>query len=171
MNKEKYSIIYFNNPILTTKCNKIEKIDNDVIDFSQILVKMMIKYDGIGLAANQIGDNRSIIAVAGIKPFTSPTILINPEIIRQIDPIVTFEEGCLSFPKLYISVDRPEGVVVRYYDLNFKIQTIEAHELLARVLQHEIDHINGIRFIDRISKEKLSNLISVLNSIDRRYNG
>lgn len=171
MNKKEYSIIYYNNPILTTKCVKVDRIDNEIIMFSETLLKMMIKHDGIGLAANQIGDNRCIIAIAGIEPFNSPTILINPKIISYVEPIVTFEEGCLSFPKLYISVDRPEKVVVEYIDLNNNKQTIEAHELLSRVLQHEIDHINGIRFIDRISSNKIKNIESILMSIDRRFNG
>lgn len=171
MNKNDYSIIYYNKPILTTKCQKIDKIDKDIINFSETLIKMMIKYDGIGLAANQIGVDKCILAIAGIEPLKAPTIFINPKIISNINPIVTFEEGCLSFPKLYISVDRPEGIVVEYYDLNFKKITLEAHELLARVLQHEIDHINGIRFIDRISEDKLKNIEPILNSIDRRFNG
>jgi len=171
VDKEKYKIMYYNNPILTTKCKEIGKIDREIFEFAQYLVNMMIKYDGIGLASNQIGDNRSMVAIAGIEPFNSPVILVNPKIVKYIEPIVTFEEGCLSFPKLYLSVDRPEGVIVEYYDMSFKKQTMEAHELLARVLQHEIDHINGIRFIDRISEEKLKNIESVLKAMDRRFNG
>lgn len=171
MDKNKYSLIYYNNPILTTKCDEISSINKEIIQFSEILLKMMVKYDGIGLAANQIGANKAIIAVMGIEPFKSPTILINPKITKYINPVVSYEEGCLSFPKIYISVDRPEGVVVEYYDLNFKKVTLEAHELLARVLQHEIDHINGIRFIDRISQDKLKNIERELNEINRRFNG
>lgn len=170
MSKKEYSIVYYNNPILTKKCEKVEKIDNSIIDFSHKLVNLMIKYDGIGLAANQVGYNKCIVAIAGIEPLNSPLVLINPTIVSYLDPIITFEEGCLSFPKLYITIDRPEGVVVEYMDLSMKKKRLEAHELLARVLQHEIDHINGIRFIDRIPEEKLKNIESILDLIDRRYN-
>ncbi|NMC68088.1 MAG: peptide deformylase [Spirochaetales bacterium] len=170
MNKKEDSIVYYNNPILSQKCEKVEKIDTNIIEFSNILISMMIKYDGIGLAANQIGSNKCIVAIAGIEPFNSPTILINPKIVSYINPIVTFEEGCLSFPKLYLSIDRPEGVIVEYQDLNLNKKTIEAHELLSRVLQHEIDHINGVRFIDRISQEKFKNIEAILDTINRRYN-
>ena len=88
MDKEKYKIMYYNNPILTTKCKEIGKIDREVFEFAQYLVNMMIKYDGIGLASNQIGDNRSMVAIAGIEPFNSPVILVNPKIVKYIEPIV-----------------------------------------------------------------------------------
>ncbi len=171
MNKKTYNLIYYDNPILKIKCKRIEKLSGEDVEFANILINLMLKYDGIGLAANQIGDNRCIIAIGGVDPLKSPAIFINPTIIRFLEPIVTFEEGCLSFPKLYLSIDRPEGIIVEYYDINFKKQTLEAHQLLARVLQHEIDHINGIRFIDRIPETKLENITSVLESINRRYNG
>lgn len=169
MNKN-YSLIYYNNPILTQKCKRIEKIDKEMVNFANILIKLMVKYDGIGLAANQIGNDKCMIAIMGIEPLNAPTVLINPKIIKYIDPLVEYEEGCLSFPKIYLSIKRPEGILVEYYDINLDKKNIEAHQLLARVLQHEIDHINGVRFIDRIPVDKLKNIESALEEINRRYN-
>ncbi|HNV44683.1 MAG TPA: peptide deformylase [Exilispira sp.] len=165
------NIIYYNNPLLKCKCEPITKIDYDIVQFSKNLTELMIKHDGIGLAANQVGVCKQIISIAGIEPFKEPIILINPKIIEYKDPVVTYEEGCLSFPRLYLNVDRPEGVIVEYFDLSMKKITIEAHELLARVLQHEIDHLNGISFIDRISTTKRNNIESVLENINRKFNG
>ncbi len=112
---------------------------------------------GIGLAANQVGSLERIIVVdvSEVEGYedVKPLAMINPEIVAR-DGFATMEEGCLSIPEVRDEVERAEGIIVRYHDTNFELQEIEAHELLARVIMHEVDHINGVLFLDHLTAAK-----------------
>jgi len=120
------------------------------------MFQTMYEAPGIGLAGIQIGEPLRVITidVAGKDDPKAPQVFINPEIVWTSDETSTYEEGCLSIPEYYEEVERPAMVRVKYLDADGKAHEIEADGLLATCLQHEIDHINGVLFIDHISKLK-----------------
>jgi peptide deformylase len=117
----------------------------------------MKKAYGIGLAANQVGENKSlfIVDISEIEGFeeTKPMVFINPEIIEFSDEKTIYEEGCLSIPDVRSEVGRPVKIKIKYLDTKMNEQTLEADDLLARVIQHEYDHLKGVLFIDKIGDE------------------
>lgn len=125
---------------------------------------------GIGLAAIQVGEARRIVTLDVSKRDDSqePMALINPEIIWQSEEMRDYEEGCLSIPEYYEWVERPDKVRIRYRDLDFKEQELEADGVLATAIQHEIDHLNGILFIDHISKLKRDRVIKKFTKLAKR---
>lgn len=125
----------------------------DLGDLPARLIAGMRGHDGIGLAAPQLGEQRRVIAVAdpAVEPL-QPVLMVNPEIIASTGPEVPFEEGCLSFPGLFFDVVRPRAVTVRYRDLAGAEQTLQDDGILARVIQHEVDHLDGILYIDRLPR-------------------
>jgi peptide deformylase len=142
-------------PILQTRAAEIEKIDERVVRVAGEMAETMYAARGVGLAAPQIGVSERIICLdvrsrEGEKELIT---LINPVII-EADGRIVEEEGCLSVPEIRENVARAERVVVRGLDLNARQQEIEAEGLLAVAFQHEIDHLDGILFIDRISRLK-----------------
>jgi len=128
----------------------------------------MRKANGIGLAANQVGSLQRIVVidVSGIEGMegAKPLTLLNPRVVAE-DGEVAMEEGCLSLPELRDDVDRPEKVTVEYMDLDLQKQSIAADGIFARVLQHEIDHLNGLLFIDRLGAVRRKLLRGRLNKI------
>ena len=142
-------------PILQVKAAEIEQIDGRVARLAGEMAETMYAAPGVGLAAPQVGVSERLIVVdvrhpAGTKELIT---LINPEIIEMEGRVVD-EEGCLSLPGITENVARAERVLVRGHDLNEREREIEAEGLLAVALQHEIDHIEGVLFIDRISRLK-----------------
>lgn len=138
--------------ILYKKSREVETIDDKIKEFSQDMIDTMYKYDGIGLAACQVGVLKRIVVydVDYIKEGGSknPKVLINPVITKSSKQMVTTEEGCLSFPDLFGYVDRYEKITVKAKDLNGKEITINAKDIESVVLQHEIDHLDGKVFVD-----------------------
>ena len=129
----------------------------------------MYKAPGIGLAANQIGSLLRVIVVdVAPKDEQNPITLINPEIIAKSDETATQEEGCLSIPELYAEVTRPARVKVRYQDVQGVKKEIEAEGLLSACLQHEIDHLNGVLFVDYLSTLKRNMLLRKLAKAQKR---
>ncbi len=116
---------------------------------------------GIGLAAIQLGEPKRVITLDLAKKdeTAKPMVVINPEVLWSSEEKRTYEEGCLSIPEYYEEVERPSEVKVKYLDLDGKPREIEANGLLATALQHEIDHLNGVLFIDYISKLKRDRVI------------
>ena len=125
------------------------------------MFETMYEAPGVGLAAIQIGVAQRIVTVDTAKKDEpkDPQVFINPEVIWSSDEKGTYEEGCLSIPEYYEEVERPAQVKVRFMDLAGKTHEVDANGMLATVLQHEIDHINGILFIDHISKLKRDRVI------------
>jgi peptide deformylase len=120
------------------------------------MLDTMYDAPGIGLAAVQIGVERRmlVIDVSREDEERTPLVFINPEILTSSDDRSVYEEGCLSIPDYYAEVERPAKVTVKYIDRDGKNQMVEAEGLLATCLQHEIDHLNGVLFIDHISRLK-----------------
>ncbi len=148
------------NPKLRKISKKIEKVDDELLTFLNDLTETMYVKDGVGLAAPQVGVLKRVVVIDLSDPETEkrdPIIFINPEIIKSEGEVI-IEEGCLSVPKIYEEVDRFEKVTVKAYDKNMKEFTIEADEMLSVAIQHEIDHLNGKLFIDKLSSLKYSRI-------------
>jgi peptide deformylase len=139
----------------------VAKIDAATRKLVEDMFETMYEAPGIGLAAIQIGEPKRIVTMDLAKKDEpkEPQVFINPELIKASDDKNTHEEGCLSIPEYYEEVSRPAQVKVRYLDLDGKTHEIEAAGLLATCLQHEIDHLDGVLFIDHISKLKRDRVI------------
>jgi peptide deformylase len=139
-------IVLHPNKILREKAEKVEKIDKEIKNLVKEMKKIMIQHKGVGLAANQIGKNLSIFVAYDNKKFYT---FINPEIVKFFGKEKIMEEGCLSVPNVWGQIKRYEGVVISYQDLFGKRKKLKAKGLLAQIIQHEIDHLNGVLFIDK----------------------
>jgi peptide deformylase len=139
----------------------VKKIDAAVRDLIDDMFDTMYAAPGIGLAAIQIGVPKRVITMDLAKKDDpkNPLVFINPEILWTSEERATYEEGCLSIPEYYEEVERPARVKVKYLDREGAPREIEADGLLATCLQHEIDHINGVLFIDHLSKLKRSRVL------------
>jgi peptide deformylase len=139
----------------------VAKVDSITRKLIEDMFETMYDAPGIGLAAIQVGEARRVITLDLAKKDEpkQPHVFINPELLWKSEELRTHEEGCLSIPDYYEEVERPAEVRVRYLDLASKAQEIEAKGLLATALQHEIDHLNGVLFIDHISKLKRDRVI------------
>lgn len=140
-------------PVLRKKAKPVASVTGETIKFIMDMFQTMHAAQGIGLAATQVGslDRIIVIDISDVEEFkeVKPMTLINPQVVREAGQR-TMEEGCLSIPDVRDEVDRAETIFVRYKDPGFKNVEIEASGLLARVLLHEIDHLNGVLFIDRL---------------------
>jgi peptide deformylase len=143
-------------PSLRTKTRKVAPADADMVrGLAPQMLATMYAAPGIGLAAPQVGVNLRLAVVDLMADETpAPIVLINPEITRVSEDWAVREEGCLSLPGQYADVSRPARVQVRYHDLDGKAQELEAEGLLAACLQHEIDHLDGVLFVDHLSALK-----------------
>src|SRR5689334_19022410 len=141
---------------LRLKSEPVKMIGKDVRALIDDMFETMYAAPGIGLAAIQIAVPKRIVTMDLAKKDdpAQPQVFINPEIVWSSDDKATYEEGCLSIPEYYEEVERPQSVRVKFLDREGKPQEIEASGLLATCLQHEIDHTNGVLFIDHISKLK-----------------
>ena len=139
----------------------VAKIDSATRKLVEDMFETMYDAPGIGLAAIQVGEPKRIVTLDLAKKDDprNPQAFINPELVWESKEVGTHEEGCLSIPEYYEEVERPAEVKVRYLDLDGKPREIEANGLLATCLQHEIDHLNGVLFIDHISKLKRDRVI------------
>ncbi len=149
-------LIILPDPILRQVSTSLEAINDETRRLAEDMLETMYDAPGIGLAAIQIGVPRRMLVLDVSKDGEekTPLVFINPEIVASSDARSVYEEGCLSIPDYYAEVERPAAITVRYLDRDGKAQTIEADGLLATCLQHEIDHLNGVLFIDHISKLK-----------------
>ncbi len=149
------TILTIPDPRLREKAKEITKIDDNIKKIAYDMVETMYAHKGVGLAATQVGIpiRLIVIDVDQIEGDPNPIICINPEIIEGKEKVKN-EEGCLSIPGYSASVERFGYVKVRFMDLDGNQKEIEATELLSRAFQHEIDHLNGILFIDHLSRLK-----------------
>ena len=151
-------IIKYPNPILRRKSGEVGEITDRIKKLAQEMKETMIANQGIGLAAPQVGEMERIIVVQPSLRRTpeeiitrEPQVFINPKILKKSREAVTEEEGCLSFPSLFLKIKRVKEVEIEARDENGEKISLRVTGLPARVFQHEIDHLNGILFIDRIS--------------------
>lgn len=143
---------YLGDRVLRQPCKRVTKVDNEVRQLAKEMLQTMYTEDGIGLAAPQIGVNKHLLVVDADPDDSAntPLILINPVIKRYSKELCVAQEGCLSIPKVFLDVTRPAAIEVSYKDEYGRPQRLFADSLLARVIQHEMDHLNGIMFVDRV---------------------
>lgn len=148
-------IILAPDPRLTTPCLPVEAIDDALGRLMDDMLETMYKAPGIGLAAPQVGVlKRFFVVDVGEEDAREPRFIINPEIINRSETKSVYEEGCLSLPKQYGDVERAEAISLRYQDRSGKPCTLDADGMLARCVQHELDHLDGILFVDHLSALK-----------------
>ena len=152
-------------PFLRRKSKKVEKVDDDVRSLMNDMLETMHDAPGIGLAAIQIGIPKRVIVIdlAKENEKKQPLYFVNPEIITKSEIDLTYEEGCLSVPGQFAEIDRPDRCKIKYLDYDGKEQILNAEGLLATCIQHEIDHLEGILFIDYLSKLKKSMITKKLS--------
>lgn len=171
MEKEKkdYKIRIYGDPILRQKASEIGEINGEIATLAQDMISVLHQAKGLGLAAPQVGRSLALCIInlpaldAGRK---DPLVLINPRVLGSHGRLV-HQEGCLSFPELYAEVARPQSVGIRAWDINGREVELEADEMLARVFLHEIDHLNGVLFIDHLSQLKRQLLKNQLRHITK----
>ena len=151
-----HEILILPDPRLRLICDPVKTIDAETRKLVEDMFETMYAAPGIGLAAIQVGVLQRVVTLDLAKKDEppQPQVFINPEITWQSEEKGVYEEGCLSIPEYYEEVERPARVKVKYLDFEGKPYEIEADGLLATCLQHEIDHLNGVLFIDHISKLK-----------------
>jgi peptide deformylase len=163
------TIITLPDPKLRLVSSPIERVDDELRKLMDDMIETMYEAPGIGLAAIQLAEPIRLIVIdpAKVEEPKHPQYFVNPEIVWSSDERRVYEEGCLSIPEYYEDVERPVSVRVRYVDREGKAQEVLAEGLLATVLQHEIDHLNGVLFIDHISKLKRDRVIKKFTKIAR----
>ena len=140
----------FGDPVLKSRAATVETFDDPLARLAEEMLETMRAYEGVGLAANQVGRLKRIL-VAALEE--EEIVIVNPVIEDESDEVETDSEGCLSIPEIQVDVERPVAVTVSGQDLTGQPVRIEAKDLLARILQHEIDHLNGVVILDRTDRE------------------
>ncbi len=163
-------IITAPDPRLKLKAKPVEKVDQEIRRLMDDMLQTMYLAPGIGLAAPQVGVLKRVlvldVAKEGEKP--APLKLANPEILWKSEELATYSEGCLSLPEHYADVTRPAEIKVRYLDEQNEIRELHAKELLATVIQHEMDHLEGTLFVDHISSLKRGIILRKLAKAKRQ---
>jgi len=151
-------------PILRKKCEPLEKVDSETKKLMDDMLETMYAAPGIGLAAIQVGILKRLVVIDISKDEEKkkPLFLINPQIIHQSKKTSVYEEGCLSLPGQFAEIERPAECTIKYIDYNGKKKDLKSDGLLATCIQHEVDHLNGILFIDYLSKLKKDMIIKKL---------
>jgi len=157
------------NEILRKKSLLVEKVDDDLRRLMDDMLETMYAAPGIGLAAIQVGVPKRVIVldISQKEGQKKPMFFVNPEIIEKSQNNSTYEEGCLSVPGQFAEIDRPDQCHVKYLDYNGEAKEIKATGMLATCIQHEMDHLEGILFIDYLSKLKKSMIIKKLSKQKR----
>ena len=153
------------NKILRQKSLPVEKVDGDLQKLMDDMLETMYAAPGIGLAAIQVGVPKRIIVldIASKEEPRNPMYFINPEIIEKSKDLSRYEEGCLSVPGQFAEINRPEKCHIKYLDYYGQPKELRAEGMLATCIQHEIDHLEGILFIDYLSKLKKSMIVKKLS--------
>lgn len=141
--------------VLRQPAKRIAKVDSEIRDLVRQMLQTMYSADGIGLAAPQVAVNKQLLVIdcEPDNPANPPLVLINPTIKRSSRELCVAQEGCLSIPKVYLDVKRPQAIEVAYKDEYGRPLTLTAAGLLARAIQHEMDHLNGVLFVDRVENQ------------------
>ncbi len=157
-------IIIAPDPRLKKKCAPVDKVDEAVAKLMADMLETMYLAPGIGLAAPQVGVTKRVIVIdsSGKDEDSAPVKMANPELLYVSEELWTYEEGCLSLPDHYAEVERPAKIKVRYLDENNERQELEADEILATCVQHEMDHLEGMLFVDHISALKRNMILRKL---------
>ena len=158
-------IIVAPDPRLKITAKAVKAVDDDVRALMDDMLESMHVANGIGLAAPQVGDSRRVIVVdiSRAEEEPDPIRMANPELLWVSDEEGNHEEGCLSLPEQYAKVERPESIRVRYLDRSGEEQELDATGMLATCIQHEMDHLDGILFVDHISSLKRKMILRKLS--------
>lgn len=146
---------YLGNRVLRQPAKRVSQVNQETRQLVREMLQTMYSQDGIGLAAPQVAISKQLIVIdcEPDNPANPPLVLINPAIKKWGADLSVAQEGCLSIPGVYLDVQRPELVQVSYKDDQGRPQTLKATGLLSRAIQHEIDHLNGVMFVDRVENE------------------
>ena len=180
-------IVHFNDPILRQKGRNVTVFDTELANLVQEMVATMHEAEGIGLAAQQIGRALQLCVIDllpmkrnftwvldGVKTpleLIMPMTLVNPAVVALPSEREPYEEGCLSFPEIRGDVIRPNKIAVRFQDLHGIAHTLECDGIFARCIQHEVDHLNGTLFIDRMEKKVRLGLELAIRDLAQRTRG
>ncbi len=157
-------------PRLKVRCEPVESVDAAIAKTMDDMLETMYLAPGIGLAAPQVGITKRILVV-DVSPKDGPRDPIrmaNPEILWHSDDLATYEEGCLSLPEQFADVERPARIKVRYLDQDNTEQVLDADGLLATCIQHEMDHLDGVIFVDHISSLKRRMILRKLTKLKKQ---
>lgn len=168
-----HPILILPDPKLRLVSEPVAAIDGEIRRLADDMFETMYDAPGIGLAAIQVGVPKRVVTIDVAKKDAprEPQVFINPEIVSSSEEKSVYEEGCLSIPDIHEDVERPTRVRVRYLDLDGTAHEVEADGLLATCLQHEIDHLNGVLFIDHISKLKRDRTLKKFVKAAKRATG
>ena len=166
----KRDILIIPDPRLRQKSEPVAAVDQDLRALVEDMFETMYDAPGIGLAAIQIGVPRRVVTMDLAKKDDpkEPQVFINPEIVSSSEEQSAYEEGCLSIPEYYEEVERPAQVRIRFIDLDGKVHEEDADGLFATCIQHEIDHLNGVLFVDYLSKLKRDRVIKKFTKAAKR---
>lgn len=163
-------IYLYGTDVLRKKAKPVVEVNDKIIALVLDMFETMRSANGIGLAANQVGQLYRVIVIdisdVEETKHIKPMALINPEVVSE-EGLWTMEEGCLCIPQVRAEIERAQKIKVRYRDTSFKLHEIEADGLLARVILHEIDHLNGLLLTDRISQAQKKELKDALEKIQK----
>jgi len=162
-------VVLYGHRALRTKSRLIERLTPDLIQFIEDLKVSMLTQDGLGLAANQVAETVAVFAInpRAVDVDLEPYCIINPGVVTT-EGLVEAEEGCLSLPGLFDFLPRPEFVRVAGFDEELRPITVEGTRLLARALLHEIDHLNGVLFIDHLSESRRRMFSTKLKELEEK---
>ena len=156
-------------PLLRRKSSPVEGVTPELRTLIDDIFETMYAAPGIGLAAVQVGVPKRVLVIdlqepeeEGGEPVRRPLVFINPEIVEESDTLQTYNEGCLSVPEMYAEVDRPDRIRARWLDRDGKAHEEELDGMIAIVLQHEMDHLEGVLFIDHLSRLKRDMILKKL---------
>ncbi len=165
-------VTIYGDKILRKKMDEIKEVDVETVELIANMFDTMRNASGIGLAANQVGANKKIfiVDITQVEGFEDqkPVVFVNPNIINYSEETSVIEEGCLSIPDIRADVERPEKITIEYKDTDMKRHLLEADDLLARVIQHEYDHLRGILFPELVDEETKKKLKKPLLNIKKR---
>ena len=163
-------LIILPDPVLRQVSKSVERIDEPLLKLADDMLETMYDAPGIGLAAIQVGEPLRMLVIDLAKEGEPPAphVFINPDVLESGTERSVYEEGCLSIPDYYAEVERPKTVRIRYTDLDGNVKEEDADGLFATCIQHEIDHLNGVLFVDHLSKLKKAMVVRKFEKAAKR---
>lgn len=163
-----FDLTLFPAPVLRKKADPVTRFDGELAAFVEAMFTTMINSGGVGLAAPQVGHKTRVLVVSERGDRENGFALINPVILERSGPTTSYEEGCLSFPGIYAEVQRPDCCKVEAQDLAGNKSVMEFSGFVARIVQHEYDHLEGVLLVDRMSPaDKLQNKVALQELVER----
>ncbi|HEU5301458.1 MAG TPA: peptide deformylase [Acidimicrobiia bacterium] len=150
-----FDVRIFGDPVLRQRAREVEELDGDLVTLSQRMVETMYEALGVGLAAPQVGVLKRLYTY---DVGDGPAVLVNPEIVDATGEW-TYDEGCLSVPGVHVEIVRPKVITVQGLDLDGKEVVLEGDELMGRLIQHEIDHLDGVLLLDRLEPDRRKDVL------------